>query len=60
MSVYIDDWTAERAIIASNATATMEFFLNIFTEFAEFAERAQPETSYVRDQDVATVPARHI
>ena len=33
------------------------FFLNVFTEFAE---RAQPETSYVRDQDAATVPAGHI
>ena len=48
----------------------LDFFLNVFTEFAEFSDkniyhyskRAQtchPATSCVRDHDVITVPARH-
>ena len=46
----------------------MEFFLNIFTEFAEFSDKnichsvkvLEPATSCIGDQDVATSPARHM
>ena len=50
---------------------TMEFFLNVFTEFSEFSDknichyskRAQtchPATSCVRDRDATTASARHM
>ena len=52
-------------------TALVEFFLNVFIEFAEFndknifhySERARtchPANSCVRDQDATTAPARHM
>ena len=46
----------------------MEFFLNVFTEFAEFSDKKivitvrglKPATSCVRDQHATTAPARHM
>ena len=43
---------------------TLEFFLNNFTEFSDkifviTVKGLQLSTSYVRDQDATTVPARH-
>ena len=44
----------------------MEFFLNVFTEFAEFSDKKymssnglEPATSHIRDQYATTVPAKH-
>ena len=47
---------------------TMEFSLNVFTEFAEFSDKNyyvlkrlfEPATSCVRDKDASTAPARHM
>ena len=50
---------------------TIEFFLNVFTELAEFSDKnicyyskrawtCHPATSCVRDQDATTVPARYM
>ena len=46
---------------------TMEFFLNVFTEFDEFIDKSylslkglEPAISCVRNQDVATVPSIHM
>ena len=50
---------------------TIEFSLNVFTEFAEFSDKnichyskkartCQSATSCVRDQDATTAPARHM
>ena len=52
-------------------TLILEFFLNVFTEFSEFRDKniwhyskrsrtCHPAISCVRDQDVTTVPARHM
>ena len=46
----------------------LEFCLNVFTEFDEFNDKIyyilkrlfEPATSCVRDQDVTTVPVRHM
>ena len=48
----------------------MDFFLNVFTEFAEFSDKnichysrlkgLEPATSPVTDQDATTAPARHM
>ena len=51
--------------------STIEFSLNVFTEFAEFSDKnichyskrawtCHPATSCVRDQDATPVPARHM
>ena len=44
----------------------LEFFLNLFIEFSEFSDKKylslkglEPATSYVRDQNATTLPARH-
>ena len=44
---------------------TMEFFLNVFTEFSDkniviIVKGLKPATSCLRDQDATTVPARHM
>ena len=47
---------------------SLEFFLNVFTEFAEFSDKIffielkgfEPATSCVRDQDATTVSARYM
>ena len=44
-----------------------QFYLNVFTEFADFSEKIlvitvkglEPATYYVRDQDATTLPAWH-
>ena len=54
-----------------NDRTTIEFSLNVFTEFAEFSDKnmyyyskrvrtCHPATSCVRDMDASTVPARHM
>ena len=48
--------------------STMEFFLNVFTEFSKFNDKIfvltikglEPDTSCVRDQDATTLPARRV
>ena len=60
--------TAVGAVRSKNATETVEFFLNVFTEFSKFGDKKfaikvkglEPATSCVRDQDATTVPARHV
>ena len=55
----------------TNVGKTIEYSLNVFTEFAEFSDKnnchcskrartCQPATSCVRDQDAITVPTRHM
>ena len=47
---------------------TLEFFLNVFNRFSEFADKIfiitvkglEPATALVRDQDATTAPARHL
>ena len=47
---------------------TSEFFLNVFTKFADFSDKIfvitvnglEPTTSCVRDPDATTAPARHM
>ena len=39
----------------------MEYFLNVFIEFAEFSDKnIESATAYVRDEGATTAPARHM
>ena len=42
-------------------TKPMEYFLNVFIEFAEFSDKnIESATAYVRDEGATTAPARHM
>ena len=54
------------SVNSAKLTKSIEFFLNVFIEFAEFSDPKnafkrlfKPATSCLRDQCVTTVPARN-
>ena len=51
-------------VILNGLEATMEFFLNVITEFSDknichYNKGLEPDTSCLRDQDASTAPERH-
>ena len=61
---HTDNSDSYPGIANANFKCTLEFFLNVLTEFTEqkylSLKGLTPATSCVRDQDTTTVPARHM